>query len=73
MPIALGVGVTQAQIDALERGDHGDETFNAAERALLAFGREITENVRVPEPVFAGAREHFGEQASRPSSPSGST
>lgn len=62
VPIALGVGVTQPQIDALERGDYGDEAFNAAERALLAFGREVTENVRVPEPAFAVMREHFSEQ-----------
>ena len=62
MPIALGVGVTQRQIDALERGDYGDDAFDAPQRALLAFGREVTENVRVPEPVFAGMRQHFSEQ-----------
>src|SRR3954471_9286371 len=45
VPIALGVGVTQPQIDALERGDYAGEAFNAAERALLAFSREVTENV----------------------------
>ena len=62
VPIALGVGVTQRQIDGLERGDYGDEAFDAAQRALLAFGREVTENVRVPEPVFAAVRQHFSEQ-----------
>jgi alkylhydroperoxidase family enzyme len=29
---------------------------------LLAFGRDVIENVRVPEPVFAGMRRHFSEQ-----------
>jgi alkylhydroperoxidase family enzyme len=62
VPIALGVGVTQPQIDALELGSHDDKAFNEAERALLAFGREVTENVRVPEPVFARMREHYSGQ-----------
>lgn len=62
VPIALGVGVTQPQIDALERGDRAASVFNEAERALLAFGREVVENVRVPEVVFAGMRKHFSDQ-----------
>ncbi|MBI5318976.1 carboxymuconolactone decarboxylase family protein [Bradyrhizobium sp.] len=62
VPIALGVGVTQPQIDALERGDHAAAAFNEAERALLAFGREVVENVRVPASVFAGMRKHFSDQ-----------
>jgi len=62
VPIALGVGVTQAQIDALERGDFTGDAFNAAERALLAFSQHVTKNVRVPAPVFAEARKHFAEQ-----------
>ena len=62
VPIALGVGVTQPQIDALERGDDAAAVFSAAECALLAFSREVVENVRVPEAVFAGARKHFSDQ-----------
>jgi alkylhydroperoxidase family enzyme len=62
VPIALGVGVTQRQIDGLERGSYDDDAFNETERALLAFGRDVIENVRVPEPVFAGMRRHFSEQ-----------
>ena len=54
VPIALGLGVTQAQIDAVEHGKYDDASLNAAERALLAFGREVVENVRVSEPVVAG-------------------
>src|SRR5215467_2312205 len=38
VPIALGVGVTQRQIDCIESGQYGDTAFNDAERALLAFG-----------------------------------
>ncbi|WP_375783905.1 carboxymuconolactone decarboxylase family protein [Bradyrhizobium sp. Pha-3] len=62
VPIALGVGVTQAQIDAVERGNYDDAALNAAERALLGFGREVVEKVRVGEAAFAGVREHFGDQ-----------
>ena len=54
VPIALGVGVTQKQIDCIEQGKY--------EQALLAFGREVIENVRVAEPVFAAMRQHFSEQ-----------
>jgi alkylhydroperoxidase family enzyme len=62
VPIALGVGVTQHQIDGLERGNYDDDAFNEAERALLAFSKEVVENVRVPEPVFAEMRKHFAER-----------
>ena len=62
VPIALGVGVTQPQIDRIEQGNYADAAFNAAEQALLAFGREVIENVRVAEPVFAAMRTHFSEQ-----------
>lgn len=62
VPIALGVGVTQSQIDAVERGDYADASLNAAEQALLNFGREVVEKVRVQEAAFAGMRKHFGDQ-----------
>ena len=62
IPIALGVGVTQRQVDCLEQGNYTDEAFNATERALLAFGRETIDNVRVPDAVFADMRAHFSEQ-----------
>ncbi|MGY4258718.1 alkylhydroperoxidase family enzyme [Bradyrhizobium sp. USDA 4516] len=62
VPIALGVGVTQAQIDAVERGEYDDAAINAAERALLRFGREVVEKVRVGDTAFAAVREHFSDQ-----------
>ena len=62
VPIALGVGVTQKQIDCIEQGKYDDAVFNAAEQALLAFGGEVIENVRVAAPVFATMRAHFSEQ-----------
>lgn len=62
VPIALGVGVRQAQIDAVERGKYDDAALNEAERALLTFGREVVENVRVGDAVFASAARHFSNQ-----------
>ncbi|TPQ29346.1 hypothetical protein C2U70_28640 [Bradyrhizobium guangdongense] len=62
VPIALGVGVTQAQIDAVERGNYADASLTAAEQALLNFGREVVEKVRVQEATFAAMRKHFGDQ-----------
>ncbi|GMO30467.1 carboxymuconolactone decarboxylase family protein [Bradyrhizobium sp. TM233] len=60
--IALGVGCTQAQVDAVERGDYDAGALSEAERALLNFGREVVANVRVPEAIFAAARAHFSDQ-----------
>lgn len=62
VPIALGVGVKQQQTDCIEHGNYDDKAFVPAERALLAFGREVIENVRVSEPTFAAMRKHFSEQ-----------
>src|SRR6476646_9289284 len=42
VPIALGVGVTQKQIDGIEQGKYEDAAFNPAEQALLAFGLYMT-------------------------------
>jgi alkylhydroperoxidase family enzyme len=62
IPIALGLGVTQRQMDCIEQGQYADAAFSEAERALLAFGREVIDNVRVPAAVFAGMRAHFSAQ-----------
>ena len=62
VPIALGVGVTQAQVEALEQGNHDSAAFSEAEQALLAFGQQVVDKVRVDEPVFTGMRKHFADQ-----------
>ena len=62
VPIALGVGVKQSQIDGIEHGKYDDAAFDDAERALLTFGREVVNNVRVTDPVFTEMRRHFSEQ-----------
>ena len=66
VPIALGVGVQQRQVDCIARGDYDTDTdtdtFNDAERALLAFGQELIQHVRVTERTFAAMREYFSAQ-----------
>ncbi|MEV6157356.1 carboxymuconolactone decarboxylase family protein [Nonomuraea sp. NPDC052129] len=67
VPIALGVGVPQAQIDAIEQANladnaFDDEAFDNAERALLAFGKQVIEAVRVEDSVFTEVRRHFSER-----------
>ena len=62
VPIALGVGVAQAQVDALEAGNFTDAAFGAEEKALLAFGKEVIENVRVKSATFAEMKAHFSDR-----------
>ena len=62
VPIALGVGVSQKQIDALEAENLADATFGYSEKALLAFGKEVIENVRVSGATFAEVKAHFSDR-----------
>lgn len=61
-PIAEKVGVTRAQIEAIERLDLAADVFTPAERALLAFARQVIENVRVDDATFAAAHAHYGDR-----------
>jgi len=61
-PIAIGVGVPRAQIEALAEGDITSKVFSDAEKALLAFSREVTQNVRVKDATFAAVRDHFSDR-----------
>ncbi len=62
VPIALGVGVPQAQIDALEAGYVAAPAFNDAEQAMLAFATQSIENVRIDQAVFDAAHAHFSDR-----------
>ena len=62
VPIALGVGVTQQQIDCIEAGNCAGAAFTDAEQALLAFGCETIDNVRVSDATFAAMKSHFSAQ-----------
>jgi len=62
VPIAEGVGVTTGQIAAIEREQLQSEEFDDQERALLAFGLQVIENVRVDDETFSTMRQHFSER-----------
>jgi alkylhydroperoxidase family enzyme len=62
IPIALDLGATQAQIDALEHGEEGAACFDGRERAALALTREVVVGVRASEATLATARTHFNER-----------
>jgi alkylhydroperoxidase family enzyme len=59
VPIALACGVTQPQLDALERGELGASCFDDAERRYLAFVRESIERTRASDATFAAAAEKY--------------
>ena len=59
VPIGLRCGCTQAQIDALKVRRLDDASFNAKEKALLAFAAEVIEKVKAGEDVTREAIKHF--------------
>jgi 4-carboxymuconolactone decarboxylase len=61
VPIALRVGVRQAQIDALAKWEHSPE-FNETEKAILRYTDEETLNCRVGDETFAAVREILTEE-----------
>jgi alkylhydroperoxidase family enzyme len=62
VPIAEGVGVSKEQITAIEHEHLTSEVFDESELALLAFGRQVIESVRVDDATFAAMRQHFSER-----------
>jgi alkylhydroperoxidase family enzyme len=58
VPIALGEGLTQKQLDALRDWDQS-KAFNAIDSAVLAYTDSMTKDVHVPEEVFDALRPHF--------------
>jgi alkylhydroperoxidase family enzyme len=59
VPIALSVGATQEEVDAIERGEVDADCFGPAERAVLAFTTEVVRDVRASDEAFAAVREHL--------------
>jgi alkylhydroperoxidase family enzyme len=49
VPIAISVGATQAQVDALERNAIDAPCFNEVERATLRFSEEVVNRVKADE------------------------
>lgn len=62
IPIALDLGCTQAQIDALEAGDDTAKCFNAQEKAALQFTRAVMKSAAQSQAKLAHIRAHLSER-----------
>jgi AhpD family alkylhydroperoxidase len=54
-PIALKEGVSQTQLDDLNKWSESDK-FDATQRAVLAYTDAMTKNIQVPVEVFANVK-----------------
>lgn len=55
VPIGLGVGVTQPQIDAIKASRYDADCFNDRERATMKLAEEVVNNVRAQEDTVRAA------------------
>lgn len=62
VPIALDLGATQAQIDALEKGDDAAACFDAVEKAALRFTREVVVDAKASPEALAALRAHVSDR-----------
>lgn len=61
-PLAIKAGMTQAQLDALRKGEI-HESLTSADRAVIDYTDAMTRHVRVPDEVFARVRANFDDRA----------
>jgi len=61
-PLALQVGVSQKQLDAIPDWKNSPE-FTDEERAILQYTDEVAQNVRVTDQTFNMLKSYFNEQA----------
>ncbi|MEN8181700.1 MAG: carboxymuconolactone decarboxylase family protein [Myxococcota bacterium] len=62
VPIAKHVGVTDAQVEALERGDLQADAFGELEQVLLRFTDEVVQEVGPSDATFAAASKHLSNR-----------
>ena len=62
VPFAEDVGVTAAQIDALDKGQRTGDCFDEAEALVLAFTDEVVHNVRPSDLILGALREILSDQ-----------
>jgi len=62
VPVALQVGVSQEQVDAISDWKNSPE-FNDEECAVLQYTDEVTQNVKVTDHTFDRVKNLFNEQA----------
>jgi len=60
-PVALQVGVSQKQLDAMSGWKNSAE-FNNQERAILQYTDEVAQNVKVIDQTFNALKNFFSEQ-----------
>jgi alkylhydroperoxidase family enzyme len=59
VPIAKAVGLTDAQVAALEAGNATADCFDARDQLVLRFTDELVRNVRASDATFAEMSRHF--------------
>jgi 4-carboxymuconolactone decarboxylase len=57
--IALSMGITQHQIDAIFSGDFTSSVFNSREKILFEFTRQTVKSVRVDDTTFEALAAFF--------------
>jgi alkylhydroperoxidase family enzyme len=62
VPIALDLGASQAQIDALALGEDDADCFSASEKAALRFTREVVLDVKASEAALTDVRKHLSDR-----------
>ncbi|MDX2157996.1 MAG: carboxymuconolactone decarboxylase family protein [Hyphomicrobiaceae bacterium] len=62
VPIALDLGVTEAQIAALEQGDDRAACFDACEQAALVFTRQLVAGRKASPAALAALRVHLSDR-----------
>lgn len=62
VPIALASGVSQEQVDALERGEVDESSFDPTERAVLGFVADLVRDGEVPDADYATLSGLLDEQ-----------
>jgi alkylhydroperoxidase family enzyme len=62
VPIAEGVGCRKDQIAALEQGAIDGPAFDAKEKVLLYFSREVIRDVKASEEAVQAMQKHFSAQ-----------
>jgi alkylhydroperoxidase family enzyme len=62
LSLAMLVGATRAQVDAIEKGDVDAACFDDTERLVLHFATEVLRDARCSDEMFAAMRQTFSPQ-----------
>ena len=57
--IALGMAITQVQIDAIAQDQFAAPVFDERQRALLAFTRQVVRTIRIDAPIFSAVAAFY--------------